>query len=197
MKRPLVPALVALLLILLPAAVSIAQVVVTPASSGIREAGFAVDGFHVEGGIAQPLRAEDEPVMGAALHLGTLLTRWLDLTVGARRWSAGLDRSRYGLAGDADLTDFQVFAGLEYGLPGLLLGVRPFAGAGIAAHALTADIPEDPHLADSIEGLRAGAWTGVGVMTASKLYGPGSCRGRVFSASPGRPPPGFQPQMET
>jgi len=171
MKRALSAALATAMFALPQATDSLAQVVVAHGPSGYREAGFAFDGIHVEGGIAQPLRAEDEPVVGAALHLGTLLTNWLDFTVGARRWSAGLDRGRYGLAQGGDLTDFQVFAGLEYGLPGLLLGVRPFAGAGIAAHALTADIPEDPHLADSIEGLRAGAWTGVGVMTAQEGFG--------------------------
>jgi outer membrane protein OmpA-like peptidoglycan-associated protein len=56
-------------------------------------------------------------------------------------------------------------------MPGKLLGVRPFAGAGVAAHFLGADIPENLPLEDSIDGFRAGARTGAGVMTAQEGFG--------------------------
>ncbi len=171
MNQRQLPTLIAWGLLTCLAATAAAQVVYAPTPGNDRRPGFALDGVHLEGGIVRPLRAEDEPIIGGAVHLGTVLARWLDLTVGARRWSSDLDVDRYDLAGTGRLRDFQIYTGLEYGMPGTLLGVRPYAGAGVAAHFLGADIPENLPLEDSLDGFRSGAWTGFGVMTAQDGFG--------------------------
>jgi outer membrane protein OmpA-like peptidoglycan-associated protein len=102
--------------------------------------------------------------------MGTFMSRYLDFSLGARRWSADIDRSNLGAFTPGTISDTSFDATLTYPLMHMK-NLRPYVGGGLAVHSVGADIPSDRSLEDALSGVGFGALAVVGVGTTKPGLG--------------------------
>jgi len=137
--------------------------------AGVRTHGFHLfEGAHAEFGVADPDDGSAGFLWGVNTSAGTLFSPDLDLTIGFRSWSADLDDSDAGAEGS--YSDFSLHGDLSYHFF-KVWGLRPYGLAGLATHFVSADIPGDSELEDSIGGFNLGIDLGIGAATTRKGLG--------------------------
>lgn len=140
------------------------SVEVRPYGDGSREAGFAFEGIHLDVGVVDPQSADRGLVLGIGSSLGTRLHHWLDFGVGARWWSADLESAREGVRSRGSVQDFAVHTNLSL-RPIRIRGTQPYVLAGIAAHFVGADIPDDAMFENALAGFGLGVDAAIGIET--------------------------------
>jgi outer membrane protein OmpA-like peptidoglycan-associated protein len=147
-----------------------AQVTVVSGDTPGRKAGLRPDGLFLDVGRVGPAHGDGAFSLGAGVGLGTLLSRYLDFSLGVRTWSADIDRSDFGSDASGTFGDVAVSADLTLPLV-KVLGLRSYVGTGLSGHFAGADIPADRSLEDAISGFNAGTQAVIGLATTRRGWG--------------------------
>lgn len=143
--------------------------VVPPLVAGAEQAAFGLAGGCLEVGVADPEHADRAFQAGGRLDLGTVLRPWLHVALGVSHWSADVDRGELGDTANGTISDLAFRTDLRWESP-RVLGLHPYLLGGLAAHSVSADLPEDSSTEQALTGLNWGLDTGVGLLTGARGF---------------------------
>lgn len=137
---------------------------------GVRTHGFHfLEGARAELGTINPDHGSSSAIFGLNTSAGTIFSPNVDLTLGLRYWSTDLDPDE-NVSSDGSFSDFSLHGDLNYHLF-KVFGFRPYGLAGIGAHFVSADVPGESQLEESIGGFKPGLDLGIGAATSKKGLG--------------------------